>query len=324
MIYHRVLFAALAGSVLLPAIGHADENGVSFWLPGQYGSFAATPGTPGWSWATIYYHGSVGAGGGQEFPRGGQVDVGLDGRANLVIFGPSYTFETPVLGGAQLTLSALTAGGRSVVGVDSVLSGPGGVPISGSRTDTVTGFGDLYPTATLKWNAGVNNYMTYLAGDIPVGAYDADRLANLGLGHAAIDAGGGYTYFNPTNGREASAVVGFTYNFKNPDTDYQNGVDMHIDWAAAQFLNKQFFVGAGGYYYQQLTGDSGSGAVLGDFKSRVAGIGPQIGYLFPVSDKVQGVFNAKAYWEFARENRASGWNLWVGFAFSPAAPKTTE
>ena len=25
----------------------ADEAGVSFWLPGQYGSFAAVPSTPG-------------------------------------------------------------------------------------------------------------------------------------------------------------------------------------------------------------------------------------------------------------------------------------
>ena len=38
------------------------------------------------------------------------------------------------------------------------------------------------------------------------------------------------------------------------------------------------------YFYQQITGDSGPGATLGDFKSRVAGIGPQIGYLFPAGD----------------------------------------
>src|SRR5207247_9017431 len=60
--------------------------------------------------------------------------------------------------------------------------------------------GDLYPQATLKWNAGVHNFMTYLTGDIPVGAYDPARLANLGIGHAAIDGGGGYTYFNPATG----------------------------------------------------------------------------------------------------------------------------
>lgn len=29
-----------------------------------------------------------------------------------------------------------------------------------------------------------------------------------------------------------------------------------------------------GYHYQQLSGDSGSGATLGDFKGRVTAIGP--------------------------------------------------
>ena len=31
-----------------------------------------------------------------------------------------------------------------------------------------------------------------------------------------------------------------------------------------------------------VTGDSGAGATLGPFKSRVASIGPQIGFIFPV------------------------------------------
>jgi hypothetical protein len=164
---------------------------------------------------------------------------------------------------------------------------------------------------------GVHNTMVYVTGDIPDGSYSANRLANLGIGHAAIDAGAGYTYFNPATGREFSVVGGLTYNFTNPDTDYQNGVDAHIDWAASQFLSKQVHVGVVGYLYQQLTGDSGSGAKLGAFKSRVAGIGPQVGYLFPVAD-MQGYVNLKGYYEFAAKNRPEGWNVWLTLAFSPA------
>jgi hypothetical protein len=59
--------------------------------------------------------------------------------------------------------------------------------------------------------------------------------------------------------------------------------------------------------------------VLGDFKSRVAGIGPQAGLLFPIGDSMQGALSAKAYWEFAAKNRPEGWNLWVSFAISPKA-----
>jgi hypothetical protein len=300
----------------------ADEGGVSFWLPGIYGSFAATPAEPGWSFATVYIHPSVSAGADKPFPRGGKgrVSLGIQGRGDLVAFGPTYTFSTPLLGG-QFSLSLLGVGGRSEGSVDVTLTGPGGRTFAGSRTEDLTGFGDVLPQATLKWNDGANNYMTYITGDIPVGAYDPDRLVNLGLGHGAIDWGGGYTYFNPATGTEASIVAGLTYNFENPDTDYQNGIDGHIDWGISQFLNEHLFVGAAGYYFQQLTGDSGEGATLGDFKSRVAGIGPQMGYLFPINDKVQGALTAKAYWEFAAENRPEGWNLWLGFALSPAPPK---
>ena len=55
---------------------------------------------------------------------------------------------------------------------------------------------------------------------------------------------------------------------------------MHPDWAASQFLSERH-VGAVGYFYRQMSGDSGAGAVLGDFRSRVSGIGPQVGYIFP-------------------------------------------
>jgi hypothetical protein len=67
------------------------------------------------------------------------------------------------------------------------------------------------------------------------------------------------------------------------------------------------------YAYQQLSGDSGAGAALGAFKSRVFAIGPQVGYFFPV-DKEKGYVNLKGYWEFAAENRAEGWNVWLSLA----------
>jgi hypothetical protein len=49
-------------------------------------------------------------------------------------------------------------------------------------------------------------------------------------------------------GQEFSAVSGFTYNFTNPTTNYQSGVDWHLDWGASQFLSKQVSVGAVGYF----------------------------------------------------------------------------
>jgi hypothetical protein len=186
------------------------------------------------------------------------------------------------------------------------------------QQDTM-GFADLVPQFAARWNAGVNNYMAYLTGDIPVGKYGSTDLANIGLGHAALDGGLGYTYFDPKAGHEFSAVFGLTGNFRNQSTGYTSGVDSHLDWGASQFLSKQVQVGLVGYFYEQLTSDSGCAPALCPFKSRVIGIGPQLGYLFPVGN-MQGYFNIKGYGEFDHDNRPDGWNLWLTFVLSPAAP----
>jgi hypothetical protein len=115
-------------------------------------------------------------------------------------------------------------------------------------------------------------------------------------------------------------VLGLTYNFKNPDTQYQNGVDLHLDWGASQFLSKQVLVGVVGYAYKEIGCDSGSGDRVGCFQSQVLGVGPQFGYIFPVAG-MQGYVNLKAYKEFAAEHRPEGWNAWVTLVISPAAPE---
>ena len=205
----------------------------------------------------------------------------------------TYTLETPVLAG-RASLSLAGAFGNMDVSADATLTGPRGNVLRANPSDSLFSGSDLYPMASLRWNDGNHNYMTYVMADVPVGGYEPGRLANIGINHWAVDGGGGYTYFNPKNGRELSAVVGFTYNFENPDTHYQNGIDFHLDWGASQFLSEHWHVGLVGYVYQQLTGDSGSGATLGDFKSRVMGIGPQVGYFFELWER-KWYGNVKAY-----------------------------
>ena len=335
----------VAAMVVAPAImffSHsalADESGVSFWVPGLFGSLAATPQQPGWSLANIYYHTSVSAGAdvarAREFTLGrvpanltvnANLNLNVNATGDLGFVLPSYVFATPVLGG-QASVSLLAAYG--VVGttlagtLSGVVTGPLGntVPFarSDSISDTTWGFGDLAPMFQLKWNAGVNNYMTYLTGDIPVGAYQSTRLSNIGIGHGAIDAGGGYTYFNPQTGHEFSGVLGFTYNFINNSTQYQSGVDMHFDWGASQFITKQVQVGLVGYAYKEIGCDGGSGDRVGCFQSQVFGVGPQFGYVFPLSEGLQGYINVKGYGEFGNSARPAGWNTWLTFVISPAA-----
>ena len=325
------LLATLAVTAL-PQTATADEGGVSFWVPGFFGSLAATPQQPGWSNAFVYYHTSVSAGGDVAFARqvslghlnanfNGNLNANLNADVDLGMWIPTYVFKDPFLGG-QAAFALLVPAGRAKASVDATLTGSLGGPgfsVSGSRSDTTTGFGDLAPMFSVRWNAGVHNFMTYITGNLTVGVYDPTQLANLGLGHNSLDVGGAYTYFNPQTGYEFSGTLGFTYNFMNEHTNYQSGVDMHFDWGASRFLTKQWQVGLVGYVYNQLSCDSGSGDRVGCFESRVVGVGPQIGYIFPINESYQGYINLKGYGEFAAEHRPDGWNVWLTFAITPAA-----
>src|SRR5262249_15614749 len=140
----------------------------------------------------------------------GNLNANLKADVDLGIAIPTYVFAQPFLGG-QASVALLIPFGRNRTSVDATLTGavgPIGFNIGAGRTDTVSGFADLIPQASVRWNQGVHNWMTYVTGDIPVGAYESTRLANLGIGHGAIDGGGGYTYFNPTTGHEFSGVLG--------------------------------------------------------------------------------------------------------------------
>jgi len=335
----------LGALITAPTIVAADEGGVSFWVPGFFGSLAATPEQPGWSLTNQYYHASVSAGGDVAIARertlgnipvnlnlSANLNASLTSRADLDFFTLNYVFKTPVLGG-QASFALLGTYGRVDTSLGTQLSGTlsgtamtAAGPISGSssfsRSDTINdilwGFGDLLPFFSLRWNAGVNNYMVYVTGNVPVGAYDPSRLSNIGIGHGAVDGGFGYTYFNQKTGQEFSGVLGFTYNMTNQQTQYQNGVDMHFDWAMSQFVTKQFQIGVVGYAYDEVCCDSGSGDRVGCFQSRVFGVGPQVGFIIPISKTTQGYLNLKGYKEFDNRNRPDGWNAWVTFVLSPA------
>jgi hypothetical protein len=315
---------ALAVLTCIPRAAVADENGISVWLPGIYGSLAAAPQRPGWSLSTVYYHTSVSdqgsAAASREIEVGGFSktvtsvgNVNLDADANLGLVLPNYVFATPVLGGQAAAGVMIPFGGNSTSLNGSLTIGK--VSTTTSLSDSLFGNGDIFPQGSLRWNYGVNNFMVYGITDVPLGAYDSSRLSNIGVGHWAIDGGAGYTYLDLKTGLEASAVTGLTYNFENPSTDYQSGVDWHLDLGLSKIFDHKLQIGAVGYIYQQLSADSGGASILGDFKSRVFGVGPQVGYIFPIGD-LHAYLNLKGYKEFGAENRAEGWNAWLTLSIS--------
>jgi hypothetical protein len=166
--------ALLLWAVTAPSGAVADEDGISFWLPGIFGSLAAAPLQPGWAFAAVDYYDSVKAGG--DVARAREITIGrfttnlsVNVNANLnsnMDFGlliPSYVFETRFLG-AQAAVQMLAVVGRVDTTLQGTLAGslgPFGFTGSGSRTDVETSNGDLYPMFSLRWNQGVNNSVPF-------------------------------------------------------------------------------------------------------------------------------------------------------------------
>lgn len=306
----KAAVACLATAVFVSASAleaWADEGGSGFWLPGSFAAQAAAPVARGFTIETSYYHATANTDPTLNVTRGNNLTSGLNTSSNFLSVTPTYALATPGLGG-QLELSVTFLMGNYTS------ADPGTAFV-----DSMTAVGDLSPSATQKWTLGAHNFMAYAAANVPVGGYDPSRLATTGLGYWAVDGGAGYTYFDEAKGHEFSAVLGLTYNFMNPNTAYQTGIDLHLDLSASQYLGDKFYAGVAGYFYNQITGDSGSGAVLGAFLGRVAGIGPQIGYDFSLGGR-EGTLSARAYYEFAAQNRPYGWNAWLTLSIALGAP----
>jgi hypothetical protein len=301
-IFFRLLFISIGFLSSQSAL--ADEGGVPFWMSGQYASMAAVPSQPGWSLVLMPYVYSGKADKSKNFQHGQSINAGLSARESIFLFQLGYSAEEKILGGQPYVGVGWGPGANTTTASVSV----SGLNTEFNKANSSTGSTDVYPLASLAWNKGNNNFMTYVTGAIPVGTYSATSLSSIGIGHAAMDAGGGYTYLNNKTGLEFSTVVGATYNWMNNQTNYKNGIDSHMDWSLSQFLSQNWQVGIAGYVYYQLTADSGSGNRVGAFKSQVAAIGPQIGYLFNIGKK-QAYINLRAYKEFWAQNRVEGYAM---------------
>ncbi len=318
----RSLLSPALSAMLLPISALADEFGGSMWLPGQYASFASEPVTPGYSFELVGYAG-WGNQTNDSLTRGGHLVSGATNSFQYVFATPGYSFATPVLG-AQLYLGVTLSIGWSDSSVAAVLQRFNGrlrPDTADSGGDTTFGLTDTYPTASLKWALDANqthSVMVYAMGSIPTAVFDLNKFSGLGIGHYAIDGGLGYTYDSfDKGGPEFSVTAGLTYNFMTPSTGYQSGIDAHIDFGTSYPIAKPFYVGAVGYFYNQVSDDSGAPPELAGYRSRVAGAGPQAGWRFFVGNVAVDV-NLRGYAEFAAQNRPQGTNAWLTVSFSPA------
>jgi hypothetical protein len=186
-------------------------------------------------------------------------------------------------------------------------------PLTTSIDEDRTAIGDPgFVPASLFWNVGnfhINVSETITA---PLGSYDEDRDVNGGLNYWSFETLLAATYLHPERGHEISAAFGHIYNTENDDTDYQTGQEIHVDYMLNQFLSETFAIGLHGFYYEQITGDSGGGAVLGDFEGEAAGIGPAVMWATKIKD-TDLIITAKWLHEYHAERRLEGDHVFLNF-----------
>ncbi len=297
----------LASAILCGTFGvaHAVEGGRSLYLLGKRGPLAGLIPKPGTYITNDVYHYSGSTD--QKLPIAGIVsqDVTADATSNL--FQTTWITDTE-LQDARLALGLLIPYSHVRVGARGSAT-YAGIPIKAELSDKVSAFGDPVIAASLGWRRPDGNklraWSLYGSLFVPVGSYEEGRLANAGANRWGLDTGAAFSGGNKKRGREFSTVFGITFNGKNLDTDYKSGIEAHLELTYKQHLRSGWSGGLVGYANQQLTADSGGPALLGDFKGRVFGIGPEIGYQFKTGDTSIGL-DLRWYHEFSAKNRVEG------------------
>ena len=160
----------------------------------------------------------------------------------------------------------------------------------------------------------------------PTGGFDKGDLANLSKNYWTFEPVLAASYLSGKIGLELTGFAGFDFNTENDITNYQTGDQFHLDVTAAQHL--PLFggfggIGANGFYYQQITGDGGSGARLGSFEGMTTGVGPVGSYAYSFG-RLDMASEVKWLPEISTEHRLKGNIVWfkigLSFASIPAAP----
>jgi len=319
------LFALVALVILGPLSTRAEEGGSGHYAPGANASFADTlPGKPGLAIANYFnfYDGSASAS--KQLPLGGFIVTGtggIDATAYSDTILALYQTPLKLLGGyysvgAAIPFVYMKVKAEGQVQLTKTI-GRQTITIirTGTKRDKASGIGDitLYPFM-LGWT-GLNGDLKYdvrFGVYAPTGDYDTGNLANLGKNYWTFEPTVSFSYISSKIGLELSAFVGMDFNTENHKTDYRTGTQFHLDFTVAEHLplfGGLIGVGANVFYYQQITGDSGSGAFLGDFKGHTVGIGPVVSYATKIWNK-NLVAEVKWLPEIEVKNRIKGDYVW--------------
>ena len=184
------------------------------------------------------------------------------------------------------------------------------VSVAGN-SQSKTGIGDITTGPGIGYHHSPNLHsLLGLDFYLPTGGYDKTNLANIGRHYYAIEPLYIVSWIDP-NGFNADIKSGLILNQRNTATDYKSGNEFHFDYAAGWGLGNGWTVGAGGYYYKQLSDDKSAGVSVPNSKASAFAIGPSVKY-----DSGKGWFiTGKWQTETSVKNRAQGNALWIKAVF---------
>ncbi len=313
----NIFLTSLTSALALAATVRAEQGGSAHYIPGSEASFIdAFPGKPG-GLAVLnyftYYDASAGAG--KVLPIGGLLSADTHATVYADTLAAFYQAPWKVLGGGLAFGVAVPYVWLEVDGQAQRI-GSGGEPGPAfAARDTASGIGDMtiYPLM-LGWTNLVKDLKldARLGIYAPTGEYEKGQLANVGKNYWTFEPGVMASWLSSKIGTEVSLYTGVDFNTKNEAMDYTSGTSLHLDLTVAQHLplGKGFIgVGANAFYYQQLTGDSGSDALLGSFKGMTTGVGPVLSYVRPMG-KSQVLAEVKWLPELDVNKRLKGDYVW--------------
>lgn len=184
------------------------------------------------------------------------------------------------------------------------LSTPGG---DGRRT----ALGDIIVQPLLLGYVNQSHsFFAYLASDVglPTGAYNVNRIANVGLNTYAWMPSLNVTWF-PAPDWELSGTALVEINSPNHATNYHSGAVASFDWLVGYSVTKSLQLGVQGFFLKQFTDDTVNGqSVNGDgFRGQAIGIGPQVRWDWKPGSSVV----LKYQHELAVRNRPQGERIWL-------------
>jgi len=322
----RHLIVALAAIALITST-RAEEGGSGHYLPGSMSSFmdAVPPKETFIARANfVYYDGSFDSGS-LPFAKFAAANV----KATSFAAGLTLLWRPPIDLGEKwsFAISAtlpyvwmdVSANASAKATVYKGTRFERTISVSPKVSDSKDGLGDMViMPLMLNYKFTPDFSMNFrVAVYAPTGAYNASDLANTGKNFWTFEPVLALMYFGQKNGFEASMFVGYDMNTENPATNYKSGDQFHIDGTLAQhfpLLGGFAGVGVSGYWYQQLTPDSGEGASFGPFMATTTGLGPVISYSKKVGN-IDIIGEVKWLAELETQNRLQGNYIWAKLIF---------